>query len=70
MIDTMAKKKGDEAKGDRHKGGRMVRIPDDVFEQMRQLADEGNRPITREIRQALIEYLTARDRWPVEGGDA
>lgn len=59
----MAKKKP-EPKPDRHKGGHMVRIPDDVYEPTRELADENDRPLTREIRQALIAWLKANGKRP------
>ncbi len=57
----MAKKKADP-KTDRHKSGTMVRVPDDVFGPIRELAEENDRPITREIRQALIAWLEAKGR--------
>ena len=65
----MAKKKQGPAgphgaKRDQHRSKNMVRIPDDVFEAVRRLAEQNDRPITREIRQALIAWLEAKGCWP------
>jgi hypothetical protein len=60
----MAKKK---PKGDAHRSPHLVRIPVDVFEAIRRLAEKNDRPITREIRQALIAWLEAKGEWPPKG---
>ena len=66
MLD-MATSKG-EAGGGEHRGKAMVRIPADVFDAMRRLADKNDRPLTREIRQALIAWLESKGEWPPPGG--
>jgi hypothetical protein len=45
-------------------GKRFVRLAPDVFAAMKAVALEGNRPLTREVRQALIEYLERKGMWP------
>jgi predicted transcriptional regulator len=56
-------KRGGEKK-DRHKSARNIRLSDDVFLAMQKLAAENDRAMTREVRQALIAWLTAKGKWP------
>lgn len=56
---TMAKKKAD--KKDRHLPYRFVRIPLELYERMRELADRTDRPLTREVRRALEAHLKAHE---------
>lgn len=58
----MAKKKA--AKPDLHRSQHMVRLPADVFAAMRALAEENDRPLTREIVRMLTAGLVAEGRWP------
>lgn len=62
-MSTMSKPRKSQKK-DRHKSGRMVRLPDDVAGLMEELARENDRPLTRELRQACIAWLTAKGKWP------
>ena len=69
---SMSKKKSDDpapepAKKDQHRSPYMVRLAEDVFRAMKELAEEENRPMTREVRQALIQYLESKNRWPKGG---
>lgn len=69
----MAKKRTTDGKGDQHRSNHLVRLSPDVFEAMKSLADENDRPMTREVRQALVAWLKSKGRWPEqdeeEGGD-
>lgn len=53
-----------DRKKDRHRSGQMFRQDEDVMNLMRQLAEQGNRPLSREIRAALIAWLTTKGMWP------
>ena len=56
-------------KGDQHRSNHLVRIAPDVFRAMKALAEENDRPLTREIRQALIAWLEDQGRWPPPDDD-
>ena len=49
-----------------------VLIPEDTDKALRKLADDGNRPLSREVRQALEEHVArvADDRNPESEGAA
>ena len=55
----MGAKKKDGPEPDRHKGGTMTRIPNVVFAPIRELARQKGRPITWEIREALLDWIAA-----------
>jgi hypothetical protein len=63
----MAKKKA--GKADQHRSKNMVRLTDDVYQAMKSLAEESDRPLTREIRQALLAWLELKGRPLTRGGD-
>jgi hypothetical protein len=52
----------DERQTDRQKN--MVRVQDDVHELMKQLAERNSRPLSWEVRLALIAHLQAAGMWP------
>jgi len=62
-MSSMAKKRPKQDT-DYHQASTLVRLADDVAGLMRELAEEGNRALTREVRQALIEYLQRKGKWP------
>lgn len=49
---------------DRHKPHKMVRVPLDVYEQLRLLAERRARLISHELRQVLIKELETEKLWP------
>jgi len=57
MITTMTKK---SAKKDPHKPHRLIRIPPELYEQLRQEAEESKRPVSWEIRLILEECVNRR----------
>lgn len=66
----MAKKKpADEAVPakqpvDRHRSRRMIRLPDDLHDAISGLAETNGRPITMEVRRALLDWLARHGRAP------
>lgn len=52
---------------DRHKSATLVRLAGDVAGALKQLAEEEDRPLTRVVRQAMIEFLRGRGKWPPRG---
>jgi hypothetical protein len=65
-MDRMAKrKKGDpDPKGDRHLSNTMVRLPEDLYVLLRDLAQENARPLTWEVRLAVTEHLRKSGKLP------
>lgn len=59
MSTTMSKKKT-EAK-DRHLPYKLVRIPVELYERLKELADRNDRPAARELRRALEAHLRAHE---------
>jgi hypothetical protein len=60
-----------EGKGrgaDRHKSKRLMRLPNDLAEALERLAERNDRPVTWELRRAVVAYLRANDALP-EGYD-
>lgn len=68
MIAMSKKKPSSEPSKDQHRSPHMVRLAADVYEAMKSLAAENDRPMTREIRQALIAHLEAAGHWPPQEG--
>lgn len=69
-MPDMAKKRGKGGKPpdeDRHLSHAMVRLPADVHQQLKILAERNNRPLTRELRALIIRHLEENDLWPPEG---
>jgi hypothetical protein len=62
-MPVMSKKKQDRPK-DQHRARNMVRLPDDLHQAMKGLSQANGRPLTWEVRQALIAWLQAKGRWP------
>jgi predicted DNA-binding protein len=54
----MAKKK---TAADRHRPFRAVRVPLELYERLKQLADRNDRPVSRELRRALEAHLMSVD---------
>jgi predicted DNA-binding protein len=52
----MTKKK---ATADRHLPYRLVRVPLELYQRLRELAGRNDRPISRELRRALEAHLKA-----------
>lgn len=63
MMPTMARdKKPPKDAGrdqDRHGPHHMIRVPEDLYEQLREAAEFNDRPITWEARAALREHIAA-----------
>jgi hypothetical protein len=57
-------KKPDSSKKDQHRSPHMVRLSAEVYQAMKALAEENDRPMTREVQQALIAHLKAAGKWP------
>jgi predicted DNA-binding protein len=51
---TMSKKK---AAQDRHSPHRLVRVPIDLYERLKALADRNDRPVSRELKRAIEGHL-------------
>lgn len=49
---------------DRHKSQKMFRLDLDIHEALKEICEEEDRPISREIRSALIDRLKAKGKWP------
>jgi hypothetical protein len=49
---------------DRHRSKAMARIPEDVYDLMKELAARNSRPFSWELRLALIEHLQRNGLWP------
>jgi hypothetical protein len=63
MLD-MAKKKPKGGDRDRHQARALVGIPLDVHQQLKRLAEKNNRPLTWELRAALVKFLEENGMWP------
>jgi hypothetical protein len=48
----------------RHSDRRMVAFRDDVYQAVALLAIRGNRPLSRQVRIAMITFLRAEGVWP------
>ena len=59
MSPTMAKKKTGPKK-DQHKPHRLVRIPLELYDQLRKVAERNKRPVSWEIRLILEEGVRAQ----------
>jgi hypothetical protein len=67
---TKPKKPGANAREDRHLSHHLVRLPADVHQQLKKLADRNNRPMSWELRHLVIRHLEENGLWPppAEGG--
>jgi hypothetical protein len=54
--------------GDRHGPRNLVNVPPEVHAQLRKLAERNCRPISWELRLALIKHLEEAGLWPPEKG--
>jgi hypothetical protein len=64
---TQRKKKAQSnAASDRHLSNRMARIPEHLYQAMKQVAAEHRRPLTWEIQVALEAYLESLGRLPAK----
>jgi hypothetical protein len=59
----MAKKKA-TATPDRHKPAGFIRLPLSMIEQLDKLVEANATDRSEEVRNAVREYLKARDLWP------
>lgn len=50
---------------DRHSSKKMFRIEDDIHRGFKILADRNDRPMSREVRSALVKHLRDNGLWPV-----
>jgi predicted DNA-binding protein len=64
MLATMPKKK---PRADRHLPFKQVRIPLNLYEKLRELANRNDRPVSREIKRALEAHLRANEESPPAG---
>ncbi len=55
---------------DRHTSKKMFRIEDDIHRGYRILADRNDRPMSREVRAALIKHLKENGLWPLPPKDS
>jgi predicted transcriptional regulator len=55
----MGKKDKKPAKSDRHLPHHMVRIPEDLYEAIADIATENDRPVSWEVRRALLSHVEA-----------
>ena len=58
MPTIMSKK---QPRKDRHLPNKTVRIPEDLYDRLRALAEKTDRPLAREIRRALEAHLKANE---------
>ena len=58
-MSAMAKKQV-ATEGDRHKGGKLVRISDELHAAFAAIAEEEHRPLTWQIELALKDWLDQR----------
>jgi hypothetical protein len=61
-MDVMSKKKPDDTAGDQHRSNRLVRLPESLHEAIAGLAKEAGRPVTWEVRMALLAWLRQKGR--------
>jgi len=61
MSHTMSKKKSEP---DRHLPYRAVRIPIDLYHKIKKIADDNDRPTSREVIRALKEYAERHAKLP------
>jgi hypothetical protein len=66
MLDMKEKRKRIGSSEDRHLSHRMLRVPEDLYLQFKKLAERNDRPMSWELRRALVELLTANGLWPPE----
>ena len=71
-MNLMAKKKPNsdkpknEKSRDYHVSRKMVRLPPEIHRQFKILSERNDRPMSREIRTALIRHLRDAGLWPPE----
>lgn len=53
-----------QADGDRHKPGKLVRIPERLVSLLRELADEDFNSVTEQAKIAVREYLQRKGKLP------
>jgi predicted DNA-binding protein len=58
MGTTMSKKTNEK---DRHLPHRLVRIPEELYQRLQELAERTDRPVSREVRRALEAHLKAHE---------
>jgi hypothetical protein len=58
-ISHMGKKANhtDDRKKDRHKDHKLLRVPLDLYNRLVRIANENDRPVTREGRKALLHHV-------------
>jgi hypothetical protein len=62
-MDEKKKKKKDGGKKDRHLPYRLVRIPEALYLELQQVAEDTDRPVSREVRRAIEAHIrTHRER--------
>ncbi len=52
---------------DKHKAKKMFRINDELHGLFRELAEKNDRPMSRELKAALTDYLKKHGMWPPPG---
>lgn len=62
---AQGEKKPDDRKGNRHAPNHMIRVPADIYEALSGLAQANDRPVSREVQRALLDYLARHGRAPV-----
>jgi hypothetical protein len=53
-----------ETQGSRHVDRNMVSLPTPLYQQLKQLAEENNRPLSWELRAMVMRCLAEAGRWP------
>jgi hypothetical protein len=61
-ISHMGKKATDDRKKDRHKDHRLLRVPLDLYLRLERIANENDRPVTREGRKALLRHVREEEQ--------
>jgi predicted HicB family RNase H-like nuclease len=59
-----SKKKPAEPPKDQHKAKKMFRVDDDLHAVYKALAERNDRPMSRELRAALIKHAREQGMWP------
>lgn len=54
-----------EAPADRHTSKKMFRVSEDIHRGFTILSERNDRPMSREVRTALIKHLREHGLWPV-----
>jgi predicted DNA-binding protein len=61
MTHTMSKRKPSDRSSDRHLPYKLIRVPDELYRRLKELADKNDRPISRELKRALEAHLRSQE---------